>query len=55
MERKYGILASIPPMLFNGCVSKVDRTLSPPTDTQWVSVEIQNQSPYTKPFPLEVA
>jgi len=37
-----------------GCVSNTDHTLSPPSDTQWVNVEVQNPSPYTKPFPLEV-
>ncbi len=49
------ILIILLPMLFSsGCASKADRTLSPPTDTQWVNVEIKNPSPYTKPFPLEV-
>jgi len=43
------------PMLFSsGCTSKIDRTLSTPSDTPWVEVEIKNPSPYTKPFPLEV-
>ncbi|WP_039058503.1 hypothetical protein [Enterobacter sp. Bisph1] len=31
----------------------VNKTLSPPSDTKWVSIEIKNPSPYTKPFPLE--
>ncbi len=38
-----------------GCASAMDKILSPPSDTQWVKVEVQNPSPYTKPFPLEVA
>ncbi|WP_156106953.1 hypothetical protein [Rahnella sp. WP5] len=36
------------------CASEIDRTLSTPSDTQWVNVEVQNPSPFTKPFPLEV-
>lgn len=31
----------------------VNKTLSPPADTKWVNVEINNPSQYTKPFPLE--
>ncbi|KAB8312305.1 hypothetical protein EH227_00025 [Rouxiella chamberiensis] len=43
------------PMLFSsGCASKIDRTLSTASDTQWVNVEVKNPSQYTKPFPLEV-
>ncbi len=45
-------------MLFTvaGCsISRaVNKTLSPPTDTKWVNVEVKNPSQYTKPFPLEV-
>ncbi|MBV8045258.1 hypothetical protein [Pluralibacter sp.] len=40
--------------LLNGCAQATDRTLSPPSDTEWVDVQIKNPSPYTKPFPLEV-
>lgn len=32
----------------------VNKKLSPPSDTQWVNVEVKNPSPHTKPFPLEV-
>ncbi|WP_241609648.1 hypothetical protein [Rosenbergiella australiborealis] len=32
----------------------VNKTLSPPTDTKWVNIEVRNPSQYTKPFPLEV-
>ncbi|MEN5017144.1 hypothetical protein ABEH87_12435 [Erwinia sp. Eh17-17] len=44
-------LASV---IISSCVSVTDRTLSPPSDTKWVTVEVKNPSPYTKPFPLEV-
>ena len=40
--------------LLNGCAQATDRTLSPPSDTEWIDVQIKNPSPYTKPFPLEV-
>ncbi len=42
-------------LILLGCASAMDKILSPPSDTQWVKVEVQNPSPYTKPFPLEVA
>lgn len=45
---------SIALMILNGCATATDKTLSPPSDTQWVNVEIKNPSPYTSPFPLEV-
>ncbi len=38
----------------NGCNSAINKTLSPPSETNWVNVEIKNPSPYTRPFPLEV-
>ena len=41
-------------ILNNGCAESIDRTLSPPSDTHWVNVEIKNPSPWTRPFPLEV-
>ncbi|QIK14147.1 hypothetical protein G7090_12495 [Leclercia sp. 29361] len=41
-------------LLLNGCAQATDRTLSPPSNTDWVNVEIKNPSSYTKPFPLEV-
>ncbi|HEY2452817.1 MAG TPA: hypothetical protein VGI71_09390 [Scandinavium sp.] len=41
-------------LLLNGCAQATDRTLSPPSNTEWVNVEIKNPSAYTKPFPLEV-
>lgn len=31
----------------------VNKTLSPPADTEWVNIEVKNPSSYTKPFPLE--
>ncbi|EPW3921354.1 hypothetical protein SP99_02474 [Enterobacter sp. BIDMC92] len=40
--------------LLNGCAQATDRTLSPPSNTEWVNIEIKNPSSYTKPFPLEV-
>lgn len=36
------------------CANTDDHTLSPPTNTQWVNVEVGNPSPYTQPFPLEL-
>ncbi|MDP9568650.1 UNVERIFIED_ORG: hypothetical protein J2806_004334 [Kosakonia oryzae] len=36
------------------CVNADDRTLSPPSNTEWVNIEIKNPSSYTKPIPLEV-
>lgn len=41
-------------LLLTGCAQATDRTLSPPSDTEWVNVEIKNPSSYTQPFPLEV-
>ncbi|QYH18081.1 MULTISPECIES: hypothetical protein [Enterobacter] len=41
-------------LLLNGCAQATDRTLSPPSNTDWVNIEIKNPSSYTKPFPLEV-
>ncbi|MEB2420607.1 hypothetical protein [Citrobacter sp. R-1.5.2] len=41
-------------LLLNGCAQATDRTLSPPSNSDWVSIEIKNPSAYTKPFPLEV-
>ena len=41
-------------LMVSGCSNAVDKTLSPPSDAQWVNVEVKNPSPYTKPFPLEV-
>lgn len=40
--------------LLNGCAQATDRTLSPPSNTEWVNIEIKNPSSYTEPFPLEV-
>ncbi|WP_039058500.1 hypothetical protein [Enterobacter sp. Bisph1] len=31
----------------------VNKTLSPPSDTKWINIEIKNPSPYTEPLPLE--
>lgn len=41
-------------LVLNGCAHAMDKTLSPPSDSQWVNVEVKNPSRYTKPFPLEV-
>ncbi|MEY8713614.1 hypothetical protein [Mangrovibacter phragmitis] len=43
-------------LFVTGCtVSRpVNRTFSPPENTQWVNIEITNPSPYTQPFPLRV-
>ncbi|MEX0535556.1 hypothetical protein AB3X28_25215 [Raoultella terrigena] len=41
-------------LLLNGCAQATDRTLSPPSNSDWVNIEIKNPSSYTKPFPLEV-
>lgn len=41
-------------LLLNGCAQATDRTLSPPSNSDWVNIEIKNPSAYTKPFPLEV-
>jgi hypothetical protein len=40
--------------LLNGCAQATDRTLLPPSNSDWVNIEIKNPSAYTKPFPLEV-
>ena len=40
--------------LLSGCAQATDRTLSPPSNSDWINVEIKNPSQYTKPFPLEV-
>lgn len=40
--------------LLSGCAQTTDRTLSPPSNSDWINVEIKNPSQYTKPFPLEV-
>ncbi|MBN7123376.1 hypothetical protein BSU01_16925 [Erwinia billingiae] len=50
------ILLSLVLFTVAGCSMSraVNKTLSPPTDTKWVSVEVKNPSLYTKPFPLEV-
>ncbi|WP_241623118.1 hypothetical protein [Rosenbergiella australiborealis] len=50
------ILLSLVLFFSAGCsISQVvNKTLSPPTDTKWVNIEVRNPSQYTKPFPLEV-
>ncbi|VAL65388.1 Uncharacterised protein [Enterobacter kobei] len=50
------ILLSLVSFLVAGCsISRaVNKTLSPPTDTKWVNIEVKKPSQYTKPFPLEV-
>ncbi len=41
-------------ILNTGCAETIDRTLTPPSDTHWVNVDVKNPSPWTRPFPLEV-
>ncbi|WP_159282724.1 hypothetical protein [Rahnella variigena] len=54
MHKRINILASrVSVLVLSSCARAMDKTLSPPSDTQWVNVEVQNPSPYTKPFPLE--
>jgi hypothetical protein len=48
-------LVILVPVLFSSaCAGTIDRTLSPPSNSKWVNVEVKNPSRYTKPFPLEV-
>ncbi|MBU9836677.1 hypothetical protein J1786_17885 [Rahnella sp. L72c] len=55
MHKRLNVLAScVSIVVLSSCARATDKTLSPPSDTQWVNVEVQNPSPYTKPFPLEV-
>jgi len=55
MHKRINILASrVSVLVLCSCARAMDKTLSPPSDTQWVNVKVQNPSPYTKPFPLEV-
>ncbi|WP_370968243.1 hypothetical protein [Enterobacter wuhouensis] len=50
------ILLSLVLFFSTGCSINrtVNKTLSPPVDTKWVNIEVNNPSQYTKPFPLEV-
>jgi len=41
-------------LILNSCAHAMDKTLSLPSDTKWVNIEVKNPSQYTKPFPLEV-
>ncbi|MTH48862.1 hypothetical protein [Intestinirhabdus alba] len=41
-------------LFISSCSGSIDRSLSPPSDTQWVKVEVKNPSLYTRPFPLKV-
>ncbi|AVF37535.1 hypothetical protein [Rahnella sikkimica] len=55
MHKKTNILTiCISVFILSSCARATDKTLSPPSDTQWVNVEVKNPSQYTKPFPLEV-
>ena len=55
MHKSINILAVfLSSLILSGCSNATDKTLSPPTDTKWVNVEVKNPSRYTKPFPLEV-
>lgn len=55
MHKQINILTiCISVLILSSCARATDKTLSPPSDTKWVNVEVQNPSRYTKPFPLEV-
>lgn len=54
MALYYGLIGWVFVLFINGCSSAANKTLSPPSDTRWVYVEVKNPSPYTRPFPLEV-
>ena len=53
-KKSKALLLILTVFFINGCSSAANKTLFPPSDTQWVNVEIKNPSPYTKPFPLEI-
>jgi|SRR5471030_329186 len=48
------LMILLPVLFSSSCAGTIDKNLSPPSDTQWVNIEIKNPSQYTKPFPLEV-
>ncbi|UAN16694.1 hypothetical protein [Enterobacter asburiae] len=51
MQTKNGfLLCFLSVISISGCSNTIDRTMSPPSDTKWVNVEIKNPSPYTQPF-----
>ncbi|WP_436882670.1 hypothetical protein [Enterobacter asburiae] len=51
MQTKNGLLLCFLSLIsVTGCSNTIDRTMSPPSDTKWVNVEIKNPSPYTQPF-----
>ncbi|WP_436882671.1 hypothetical protein [Enterobacter asburiae] len=51
MQTKNGLLLCFLSLIsVTGCSNNIDRTMSPPSDTKWVNVEIKNPSPYTQPF-----
>ncbi|WP_145567085.1 hypothetical protein [Yersinia aleksiciae] len=55
MHKQVNILTiCIGVLILSSCARATDKTLSPPSETKWVNVEVQNPSHYTKPFPLEV-
>ncbi|WP_145567084.1 hypothetical protein [Yersinia aleksiciae] len=55
MHKQVNILTiCIGALILSSCARATDKTLSPPSDTKWVNVEVQNPSRYTKPFPLEI-
>jgi len=55
MNKQSNILMVFVTVLFSSsCAGTTDYTLSPPSATKWVNVEVKNPSPYTRPFPLEV-
>ncbi len=55
MNKQSNTLMVFVTVLFSSsCAGTTDYTLSPPSATKWVHVEVKNPSPYTRPFPLEV-
>jgi len=51
---KNAALTGLLALSVTGCVNSINKTLSPPSDTRWITVEVKNPSPYTRPVPLTV-
>ncbi|MGC6031525.1 hypothetical protein [Enterobacter kobei] len=55
MKELLATLVFILTSLLDGCRNElIVRTISPPSDTKWVNVEVKNPSPWTRPSPLDV-
>ncbi|MGN5575240.1 hypothetical protein [Enterobacter sp. Lyrl_3] len=55
MKELLATLVFILTSLLDGCRNElIVRTISPPSDTKWVEVEVKNPSPWTRPSPLDV-